>query len=265
MMKEYNYLQAIYMSFYSRRLYRDVANNWGLGVVLYLFVLLVLCVLVLMFKYQPMILIATEKFSNTYITQMPELTIDKGQVTTPQQKPYFIGTPSGNILAIIDTSGRYTNLDKVPKSTRILLTKDSLYYDLEDAKTPPKVQKISSTLSMHFKPENVKLLLIEVASWFWLVLIPFLIFIHFVYRSVEALFYGLFTFVFAAIGRLPFSYPKAIKLAIIAMTPSIVIGTVLTFLGIEFAYLGLLFLALTLAYIVFALQANKNLNSTNNQ
>ena len=39
-MKQYNILQAIVMSFYSKNLYRDVAKNWGGKAFLYLFLFL---------------------------------------------------------------------------------------------------------------------------------------------------------------------------------------------------------------------------------
>ena len=35
-MRQYNLLQAIPMSFYSRKLYQDVAQNWGGMAILYL-------------------------------------------------------------------------------------------------------------------------------------------------------------------------------------------------------------------------------------
>src|SRR5579872_5684307 len=126
-MKQYNYLQAIYTSFFSAGLYRDVAKNWGSGVVLYLMLVLSICWLVISIDVQPKINRFYGHFTDEYLSQIPQINIKNGVVKTPKNKTYMITNPDENIvIAIIDTSGKHTSLK--PGGAKLLLTKDTLYY-----------------------------------------------------------------------------------------------------------------------------------------
>lgn len=262
-MKEYNYLQAIYMSFYSPKLYRDVCNNWGGGAVLYLFLLLAICWAAMMFKYQPSINIAATQFSDKFVMQMPELVIKDGKITTPLNQPYEIKDPdSGALFAVIDTSGKYTSLDNAPKDTKVLVTKDAIYYYDNDTNNI-RVQKAPQNVSWDLKPDQVKAAVVKFAGWLWVLLLPLFLFLSLIYRLIQAVIYAAIGMIFAAIGKVDITYGKVLKLALIAITPAIIIGTILDWLNVEFHYEWLLFLVLGLGYLAFAILASKNDGTVN--
>src|SRR5438445_8530600 len=123
-MKQYGWFRAMIMSFYSRNLYRDVAENWGLGTFVYLFLLLSICWAVLMFHIQPGITLATAQAINEIVPQLPAPMIVKdGKLVTPENKPYIIlSKETKEVIAVIDTSGKYTDLATL--KTPLLITEE---------------------------------------------------------------------------------------------------------------------------------------------
>lgn len=256
-MKDYSYLQAIYMSFYSRKLYRDVANNWGGGVVLYLFILLAICWAVMVFRYQPVIDRSFRQVADQVTPQVPEVKIQKGQASTPENRPYLIkDLDNGDVVAIIDTSDKYQSLNDTPSSTRILLTKDAVFY--MDGSNNIRMQKIPNTLMLNVKPEIVKIKLLQFVGWSWLIIFPFLLFFSFIYRLAQSLVYAAIGKVFSALSNIPLTYAKILKISMIAVTPAIILSTILDWLYVGFSFELLAFFVITMVYLFFGIKANKD-------
>ncbi|MHB1948893.1 MAG: DUF1189 domain-containing protein [Gammaproteobacteria bacterium] len=257
-MKEYNYLQAIIMSFYSPKLYRDVANNWGGGTVLYLFILLVIGWSLMMIKFETAINLIATQFSNEFVLQFPEIIVKDGQIKTPENKPYFIkDIKNKQVIAVVDTSGQYTDLDKMPGAA-LLATKDSIsYYDDKD-NHHIQVQKYPSNINWDLKPEEVKSLVVQFADWLWVAILPIAIFFSFAYRLIQAVIYACIGKLFALIGGIPIAYTKVLKLSLVAITPAFILSIIFSFLELSFHFDNLLFFVVAMAYLVFALLANKS-------
>jgi hypothetical protein len=124
----YKYWQALYMAFYSSRLYVDVAKRWrgfGCG-----YFLLMLSILVL-----PMAIKIMLDFNHYFDEQVilpfkmtPEIYIQNGQCSFDKTMPYFIRNPQGDIVAIIDTTGKITTIDNTYPKLTILITEHQLVY-----------------------------------------------------------------------------------------------------------------------------------------
>lgn len=257
-MKQYSYLNALYMSFYSKKLYRDVANNWGGGTVLYLFILLLLCWSVAMVKYQAEANLTVHQFSDKIVMQMPEIILNKGQIKTPEDKPYFIkNLDDGTVFAIIDTSGTYAK-ENLPKNVIFLVTKNALF-TYNDKQW--QEQKYPANLNWDIKPVEVKDLIINFSDWLWLVLLPGGLFASFIYRLIQSVIYAGIGKVFSLLGGIELDYTKILKLTFIALTPAIILSTILDVFGVRFDFQGLVYFVFGMGYLVFALLANKNVKS----
>lgn len=144
-MPQYSIWKALFMSFYSARLYQDIGRNWkGIG----LKYILLLCTITCVFMSVSWMLMLknadTEKyadwatramFENPNLTfeenlnrmlniasQVPLMSIDDGTLTSEEPSPYFITDPfTKKNIAIIDTSGEYNSLEE--SDALILLTK----------------------------------------------------------------------------------------------------------------------------------------------
>ena len=144
----YSYWQALYLAFYSSRLYIDVAKRWrGYGL---RYLLLVIAILTI-----PLSVLVIYNF-NTYfseqmvepITKIPRLYIQNGAVVFDKPMPYLIKNKSGNVVAIVDTTTSIDAASKLFPDLTVLITKDNLYFK------PPKFQ-LFSTKQEELKGGNV--------------------------------------------------------------------------------------------------------------
>lgn len=256
-MKEYGYWQALFKSFYSPNLYRDVAWNWGAGVVFYLLLVTFLCWGAMLLKYQPIIETGLKDMVNKIGTQVPEMEIVNGELKTPENKPYFVVDPdTKEMIAIIDTSGEHNALKEGETKPTILVTKKQIFYADNETKEI-RMKDIPETLTMTISPDYLKEKMITCASWLWLLLLPLNSVFLWIARLVQALVYAVFGKLFAFMTHIPLRYSQIFKLSVVALTPSIVIATILNWLEIYFGYQALVLFAIAIGYLIFAIRANK--------
>lgn len=252
-MRQYGCLQAIAMSFYSRELYRDVAKNWRGGVLLYLLLLLGICWAVLCVNIQKQANVGYGKFSDKFFSQIPEMSIKSGELKTPENRPYLILDTDKQVVGIIDTSGKYHSLENT--TAEFLITKNAIYYkDKGDIK---KGHEFSSNLNVDFKPVEVKHSIGVFINWSWVLLFPLFVIVTFIYRLVQSALYAVLGEIFVVIWRVQLTYGEIFRMAIFAITPSIVISTILEWFSISFSYLWLLYFVLSMGYLIFAIRSNK--------
>ena len=253
-MKQFNSLQAIYKSFYSKELYRDVVNNWGAEVVLYLLLVLAICWAVTMVKMQPMLTHGMAEFTTDVAKQVPNIEIKNGVVSTPENRPYLIKDSETNeLVAIIDTSGQYTKLDA--NDRKILLTQHEIWTSSHGGVV--KIYKIPATMTMSIVPEDIKKQTIKWTPWAWVLLFPIFVLFSLVYRLVQSLLYAVIGKLLAMIGGIQLSYANVLKLTIVALTPTIIVWTVLDWFRIFSQSESLFYFILSMSYIVYAIWANK--------
>lgn len=251
-MQQYNYLRAIYSSFYSSALYRDVKENWGAGVVVYLLLILVISWIISFVQIQRSIKLHYTQFAAEIVPQMPLITIKKGEASTPEPHPYIIrDLHTGENVMTIDTTGQYLNLDQA--KSQILVTKHEVI--MKDNATV-RIEKIPANLTMNIVPSKAKEWILKLIDWVWLFLFPFFLIGSFVYRLIQALLYAVIGKLFAVIGGVTVSYSNMIKLAIVALTPVIVLSTLLDLLSVYFHLQWVIYFIISMAYLIFAIRAN---------
>ena len=107
-------LQIPVLSFFSKGLYRGVMQNWRgrSGGFVYLFLLLAVCWAPSMVKLHFQTLDFIRKDAPGVVTQLPEITIEKGVVSVKAPQPYYIHDPgTRTIIAAIDTTGGISSLE----------------------------------------------------------------------------------------------------------------------------------------------------------
>ncbi len=128
----FNYWQALYMAFYSRRLFVDVGKRWRGWGILYMFLLITIASTPASIR---IILDFRQYFDEQMIApleQLPPLYVQNGQVVFDKPMPYLIKNKEGDVVALIDTTGKVTGMSlKYPKLA-ILITKETLHF-----RTPP--------------------------------------------------------------------------------------------------------------------------------
>lgn len=253
-MAKYNIFQAIVMSFYSKNLYRDVAVNWGGKTFLYLLILLALSWIVFTFEAQRFINAGYATFSAQYVNQVPEMTVKDGIVHTPENRPYLIkDTDNNQPVIIIDTSGQYTNLDQT--DAKMLVTQKQVIMKKKDE---TRIINISDKFNANLVPEKLNDLIKDFISYAWIILFIFLWLGSFIYRILQAFLYSMIGRLFGSIFKVPLTYGQIVQIAMISITPTIVLASILDFFIIRFPHQLLVYFLLAICYLFYGIVANKN-------
>ncbi len=244
-------LRAFVLSFYSKDLYRDVARKWkGPGLV-YLALLLAVCWAAQMFKVQAGLTRFAKEEGETIVNQIPGITISQGQVSTDVTTPYFIKDRNGTDLAIIDLTGQYTSLENT--TAKALLTRDHLVINNRGRKQSYDLKNIKS---FHLDRARVQGWLGLARTWLVIILFPIFLVFSFIYRAIQALVYALFGMVFAKMMKVSLDYSTLVRLAIVAVTPAIIVETLFSLGGLHVPLWNFICFLIAMGYLVFGIKAN---------
>lgn len=254
-MRQYNLIQAFFMSFYSRKLYRDIALNWGGFSYLYLFLLIAITSIPAAVIWQKGVNEIYDVLANQVITQFPVIKVESGKVVTPENHPYFVVDPkTKKNLVVIDSSGKYQTLEEA--QSIILVTKDKILSHKKNNET--RIYSIPTSFSYIFDPQKINQIAAKSVSLLWVPFYIVFLLACFVYRIIQALFYGLFGKIFSLIVKSPLLYGQIVQIALVSITPVIVLSTVLDFFVYHIPYLFFCYFILAMVYLFYGILANKN-------
>lgn len=245
-MKRYGIFQPLWLAFHSKSLYRDVGQNWRGAGLIYLWLLATICFLV--FTVRLVLLVDHSLVAlKPYVAQLPTITISQNEVSIDKIEPYFIKHPgSDDVVAIIDTTGRYTSLNDTQAS--FLLSKDKLF-----VRRGATIKEYSlSDVNGVFTPERVEHLLwigYGVAVLIALITLP----LYFLLAVIQTLFYAGLAKLLIYTGL---TYKTLLRLAAIALTPTFWLAIIVSLLAIHLPYVWVTYIVLAIAYLLFAIKAN---------
>ena len=251
-MRKYNLLQPLFLSFYSKSLYQDVGKRWSSTTFLYLLLLLALVWIPAMFKLQQEFSRWIQQEAPALVSQIPTITITNGEVSTDVETPYFIREPEKDtVLAIIDLTGEYTSLDD--SEARMLLTKDTFFMKKDERET--RTYDLSGIEKFAVDENRVAGWLELLATWLPVLLYPFAVLFSFLFRLVQALLYAAIGLLFAKALKAPLGYAALLRLAIVAITPVILLSTAAELAGVTIPSRWLLAFVVAMIYLFFAVKA----------
>jgi hypothetical protein len=135
----YGYWKALYMSFYSRRLYVDVGKRWrGFGL-LYLLLVITVFSIPLSLKMGANL---TQSFNKQIIDpllQIPTVYVQNGEVSFDKPMPYFIKNKKSEVVSIIDTTGTIDGFSEKYPYLTILINKNIIYFKLPKPQLVPEL------------------------------------------------------------------------------------------------------------------------------
>lgn len=265
-MKQYSFVQAFVMSFYSRKLYRDIAQNWGANAILYLFLLLIVLCIPYTFATQHSI---NREFSNNpqnglqlFMNQVPVITLNSnGTISTPEDRPYLIYVPhSREVIGVIDTSGKYTTLENQKFS--VLITKNNIMDRKQNQSI--EITKIPVGKSYVIQPQIVVTKAEAWSRYLWVLIFPFVLTGAFVGRLLQGLVLAVIGKVLSMMMNMDITYGTIYLVTLVALTPVMVLKTFITCMNylmptavFDFPNAGLLYFLLAVLYVFFALYAIK--------
>ena len=267
----YRYWQALFLSFFSSKLYIDVYKRWrGCGI-LYLF--LIFSIALIPFSLRT--ILAFNQFYDEQliypILSLPTLNIEDGKVVFHKHMPYLIKNPKGEVVAIIDTTGvvKTINNKKYPHLVWFIAEDEvSFKTPNTDAYFNTSTFKISKVYTQSLKDQidqvfNAKESF-KPASILWLKYITDIM----IYPVFLSLFFGtfvVFMLFFSFFGQLlsiivfkfRLTYREACRLYMVASTPQLTLFFLLLCLHYKFPYSGIVFMSIAAVYFSYAVLAVK--------
>lgn len=240
------------MSFFSRAFYADVAAHWrGLSFV-HLLLVLLLSATAYTIHFQRLIALFVTEEAPAIIEQVPEITIKNGTVRVEVEEPYTIRQPeSGRVFAVIDTTGEVTSLAQT--EAVMLLTASRLAVRLSAEDT--RIIDLSPIASLVVNRTTVSQWLLDIQKWSPFILFPMALGFSFIFRSIQAMLYGGLGLALAAMQKTPLPYGAAVSVAIMAMTPVLILDALLMLMDIYLPMWGLGGFLLAMGYLVFGIRS----------
>jgi hypothetical protein len=252
-MKKFSIIHIPVLSFFSKDLYREVGMQWKGICFGYLFLILAVC-------WIPMIVRINLGFTGfvkddapPVVEQVPEITITDGQVSIEEPQPYYIKIPDTNDnLVVIDTTGSIESPQDV--NAYCLLTETSIIMKQSNFET--RTYDLSQVQSFTVSGDGIMKFLHIIKKFLLIILYPIALLSSYIYRIIQALIFAAIGLLFASLCRVSLSYGALLRLAVVAMTPCMIIKTVLGLVGIYLSCgVGLVYLLVTLVYLYYGVYA----------
>ncbi|CAM4413392.1 MAG: hypothetical protein LEGION0398_MBIBDBAK_00321 [Legionellaceae bacterium] len=254
-MRQYSIAKALPLSFFSFSLYQDIRKNWRTrSVFAYLFILTALTCLPYVYFSNQWASFFTQQVISPLLKQFPSLHIEQGKLTTEKKQPYFIKEYNNEkIIGIIDTSGKYTSLDK--KNTYFLITQDNMFYKTKENEIKNySLDQVKQTITLNKTIITQYLSSIEKYYAFIFFGIGFVLLL--LWHLSLTLFSFLACLIFAQSKNRLFPFSHIFRLAIIALTPVVILSTVMNIFHLHFAFQSFVKFCIIIFYSYFAIKAN---------
>lgn len=245
-------MAPLVLSWFSPGLYRSVAAHWRAKAAVYLIVLLTLLAVPNLLKMHAAFTAGMRMLREAAATQIPTITIMKGEVHTPEARAYEIRLrPSAAPAIVIDTTGKTTMFNKVGPS--ILVTKNQVFIRKSAAET--RIYNLSGVNYFQINEERVNRWLDRFQKWFPLLFFPLVLGSWYLIRFSAALLLAILGVALVAWLESDVKLPALLSLAIVSMTPSLMLQSILGAAVGHFRFQGLVYLGCTVGYFLFAINA----------
>ncbi len=249
-MRRYSIFHVPALSFFSKELYIDVGQNWKGVNFLYLLLLLAVCLIPRTINLHRGISNFVNNEAPAIVNQVPEITITDGQVSINETQPYYIKDPdSDELLAIIDTTGQIESIEET--DAFCLLTGNKVI--IKKSKFENRTYDLSNVKAFALDSEQITGWLHIGRKFLAVVIYPFALLGSYVYRIVQVLIYAAIGLLFASFCKTTLSYAALTRLAVVAVSPCIIVGTILGLADTSIPYF--LYLVAALVYLFFAVKS----------
>jgi hypothetical protein len=250
-MKKFSIIHIPFLSFFSTDFYRDVGLKWKGICFGYLLLLLAICWIPMMVRIHLGFAGFVKNEAPTIVDQVPEITITDGQVSIDEPQPYYVKLPDSNeVIAIIDTTGTIQSIEDT--KAFCLLTKNSLIMKQSNFET--RTYDLSQVKSFTVSSSGIMKFLHIIKKILVIILYPIALLGSYIYRIIQALIYAAIGLLFASICKVSLKYDALLRLAVVAMTPCMIIKTIFGLAGVHIPLAFLLFFLVTLAYLFFGVR-----------
>lgn len=252
MVSRFPFLDALYLAFYSRPFYRNVAR-FARGMLIGYFLFLI-CI-----AWVPQTISLGNDFREfldneapKYLRQMPKITIRGGKASIAEPVPYYIQSPDGSPFAIIDTSG---TIRALPEGKTMFLVTE-MHLIVRTTETSVKEMSLADFGDVDIDRQSVTEWLEAFSSVFAIILFPFAVFFSFLLHLPLVFVCTLYGNIITKRFGLVLDFKSLFRLAVVAFTPAMILQTAHGALDIPFPYRIPITLLVSLGYLSYGIFAN---------
>lgn len=251
-MRKYNAIYALIMSFYSKAFYRDVARNWtGTGFA-FLFFLAALLAVPAAFVIQVGIGNTLQKDVQGLVDQMPDMNIKEGILSTPNNKTYEIrDTDTQELIALISPTN--ATLAENGEEPKILVQRTEVIIRKNSYET--RTYSFANIKDLHVDQKMAYKWLNMAVKWSGITLYPLIVLGLYISGILYALLLSILTLILSLIIRAHFTYLQCLRTTVLAMTPALLLKVIdiMGYIRIP----GYVFFIIVVFYVILALIFNK--------
>lgn len=290
-MRQNNLISSIWKSFYSKNLYQDVSQNWGFGVVGYLFLLIIIYTAIVFYNHNHAFPKTFNMVINEFVNQVPTGEINNGKMTIAEPSPYEITLSSDATndhskpsvpakdstltkIAVFDMTNKVT-----PDTTAatLIFHSNGFYIITQHKNTNAPLVQVKKTKSLdepgaqndyqfkfypakgqtHFSKAQAQKWASEVEWILPFIVMTFICIGQFIFKLLQAVLYAFIGLIFSALCKVKLTYGQAYRLSIVSTTPAFFLVTLSSFfLDIQHAWL--IAFVIEMGYLFFAVSANRS-------
>lgn len=254
-MRRHSILRALPLSFFSRDLYRDVAASWrGIGLA-YLALVVALLTLFVVVRMHVAITRWADGRGREFADQVPTIVIRQRVIEVDRPMPYvMVDRVSGKEGVVVDTTGQITSLDGLEAS--VLVTADRILFRRSAAET--RMFSLSGVDSLTLTPALARRWLTLFSTWISPCVAPFVFGGMFAFRLIQVLVFALVGLLVARLARARLDWSQVMRLAVVALTPALILDPMIDLSGIRLPGRSLLWTGIVLAYVVWGVLVNRS-------
>lgn len=249
-----NTIRTLYLAFYSRDVYIRAAREWrgiGFGYLFTLVLISTVCIGIWVHVWANTIIIQFEKI---ILPQMPTLTLKDGRMTIDKDLPYVITIEGSPVIRFDRTVEQ--SADAAEFAPIVFGESGCAHFVRERGRVKKWVYE--KVWSLVLDPLGVAKHIKFLKTWLGLIVAGILLPIHFTWVASQVLILGAIGRVYTATMNFYLSYSKLVRISVVAVTPGIVLGTLLI-LSNQFFQLWLgIYGIMAAVYLFYGVYSNKH-------
>jgi hypothetical protein len=251
MKKRYRIWHLPVLSFYSKPFYRDVAARWKGTNLGYFCLLLAICLVPTVWNASRDTVRAIDRYQDIYLMQIPPMQLSNGRLSADAPQPYSIIEGNRTVL-LIDTTGSIQTPEEA--DALALLTQTQLH--IRQPRQPTVVYDLRNFSNLTLNQEVAGSVLARVKNF-----VAPVCYVTIYLGSLALLLLAVLLLAatarrIAALQKKSLNFKAGIRLAVVALTPALIIGALLALAGRGIAmplYITpALYVMLVLAYLYSA-------------
>jgi hypothetical protein len=230
------------LSFYSRRLYRDVSSHWKGTNLGYLCLLLAICLIPAVRNGARRAEAIIDAKADIFLMQIPPMQFTNGRLVVDAPQPYSIIEGNSTVL-LIDTTGEIS----APEDAGALALLTGTQLQLKQKGQPPVVYELSDFGDMEMSQAVASTIVERTKQFFVPVFYGLAYVVSLVLFVMAALLCAVVALIFGAMMNKDLNFASGLRLSAVALTPPAILGG-----GLELANRSIpffLYLLLALAYL----------------